>query len=112
MALGAVHSAFQYSLTARDGSGFGSAKTVPAVLVPPSVPGITVPTVRVSGSCVALHIMFTKRMFRGNCFPVLPFLVICISLGIFEQGISLVILGVFSVFSRDSVGSAGPENPW
>ena len=33
-----------------DGSGFGSWRTVPAVLVPRSVPGKTVPTVPVSGS--------------------------------------------------------------
>ena len=33
-----------------DGSGFGSWKTVPAVSVPRSVPGKTVPTVPVSGS--------------------------------------------------------------
>ena len=33
-----------------DGSGFGSWKTVPAVPVPRSVPGKTVPTVPVSGS--------------------------------------------------------------
>ena len=32
------------------GSGFGSWKTVPAVPVPRSVPGKTVPTVPVSGS--------------------------------------------------------------
>ena len=43
---------FQYSLTAKDGSGsgFGSWKTVPAVPVPLSVSGKTVPTVPVSGS--------------------------------------------------------------
>ena len=44
----------QYSLTGRDGSGsgFGSWKTVPAVPVPLSVSGKTVPTVQllVSGS--------------------------------------------------------------
>ena len=40
----------QYSLTGKDGSGFGSWKTVPAVPVPLSVPGKTVPTVPVSGS--------------------------------------------------------------
>ena len=39
---------FQYSLTRKDGSGFGSWKTVPAV--PLSVSGKTVPTVPVSGS--------------------------------------------------------------
>ena len=33
-----------------DGGGFGSWKTVPAVPVPRSVPGKTVPTVPVSGS--------------------------------------------------------------
>ena len=45
-------SAFQYSLTGKDGSGsgFGSWKTAPAVPVPPSVSGKTVPTVPVSGS--------------------------------------------------------------
>ena len=43
-------SVFQYSLTGRDGSGFGSWKTVPAVPVPLSVSGKTVPTVPVSGS--------------------------------------------------------------
>ena len=43
-------SVFQYSLTGKDGSGFGSWKTVPAVPVPPSVSGKTVPTVLVSGS--------------------------------------------------------------
>ena len=41
---------FQYSLTGKDGSGFGSWKTVPAVPVPLSVSGKTVPTVPVSGS--------------------------------------------------------------
>ena len=41
---------FQYSLTGKDGSGFGSWKTVPAVLVPLSVSGKTVPTVPVPGS--------------------------------------------------------------
>ena len=45
-------SVFQYSLTRKDGSGsgFGSWKTVPAVPVPLSVSGKTVPTVPVSGS--------------------------------------------------------------
>ena len=43
-------SVFLYSLTGRDGSGFGSWKTVPAVAVPLSVSGKTVPTVPVSGS--------------------------------------------------------------
>ena len=44
-------SVFQYSFTGRDGSGsgFGSWKTVPAVPVPLSVSGKTVPTVPVSG---------------------------------------------------------------
>ena len=44
--------AFQHSLAGRDGSGFGfgSWKTVPAVPVPLSVSGKTVPTVPVSGS--------------------------------------------------------------
>ena len=41
---------FQYSFTGKNGSGFGSWKTVPAVPVPRSVPGKTVPTVSVSGS--------------------------------------------------------------
>ena len=43
---------FQYSATGRDdsGSGFGSWKTVPAVPVPLSVSGRTVPTVPASGS--------------------------------------------------------------
>ena len=41
---------FQYSLTRKDGSGFGSWKTVLAVPVPLSVSGKTVPTVPVSGS--------------------------------------------------------------
>ena len=40
----------QYSLTGKDGSGFGSWKTVPAVSVPLSVSGKTVPTVPVPGS--------------------------------------------------------------
>ena len=40
-------SLFQYSLTGKDGSGFGSWKTVPAVPVPLSVSGKTVPTVPV-----------------------------------------------------------------
>ena len=40
-------SVFQYSLTGKDGSGFGSWKTVPAVPVPLSVSGKTVPTVPV-----------------------------------------------------------------
>ena len=45
-------SVFQYSLTAKDGSGsgFGSKKTVPAVPVLLSVSGKAVPTVPVSGS--------------------------------------------------------------
>ena len=43
-------SVFQYSLTGREGSGFGSWKTVPAVPVLLSVSGKTVPTVPVSGS--------------------------------------------------------------
>ena len=43
-------SVFQYSLTGKDGSGFGSWKTVLAVPVPLSVSGKTVPTVPVSGS--------------------------------------------------------------
>ena len=43
-------SVFQYSLTGKDGSGFGSWKTVPAVPVPLSVSGKTAPTVPVSGS--------------------------------------------------------------
>ena len=43
-------SVFQYSLTGQDGSGFGSWKTVPAVLLPLSVSGKTVPTVPVPGS--------------------------------------------------------------
>ena len=42
---------FQYSLAQiEDGSGSGSWKTVPAVPVPRSVPGKTVPMVPVSGS--------------------------------------------------------------
>ena len=43
---------FQYSFTWKcgSGSGFGSSKTVPAVLVPRSVPAKTVLTVPVSGS--------------------------------------------------------------
>ena len=40
-------SVFQYSLTGKDGSGFGSWKTVPEVPVPLSVSGKTVPTVPV-----------------------------------------------------------------
>ena len=46
-------SVFQYSLTGKNGSGsgFGSWKTVPAVPVPLSVSGETVPTVPVSGFC-------------------------------------------------------------
>ena len=43
-------SMFQCSFTGEDGSGFGSWKTVPAVPVPLSVPGETVPAVPVSGS--------------------------------------------------------------
>ena len=43
---------FQYSLTGKNGSGsgFGSWKSVPAVPVPLSVSGKTVPTVPVSGA--------------------------------------------------------------
>ena len=41
---------FQYSFTGKDGSDFGSWKTVPAVPVPLSVSGKTVPTVPVPGS--------------------------------------------------------------
>ena len=40
----------QFSREGGSGSGFGSWKTVPAVPVPRSVPGKTVPTVPVSGS--------------------------------------------------------------
>ena len=40
----------QFSREDGSGSGFGSWKTVPAVPVPCSVPGKTVPTVPVSGS--------------------------------------------------------------
>ena len=40
----------QFSREDGSGSGFGSWKTVPAVPVPRSVPGKTVPTVPVSGS--------------------------------------------------------------
>ena len=43
-------SVFQYIFIGKDGSGFGSWKTVPAVPVPLSVSGKTVPTVPVSGS--------------------------------------------------------------
>ena len=43
-------SVLQHSLTGKEGSGFGSWKTVPAVPVPLSVSGKTVPTVPVSGS--------------------------------------------------------------
>ena len=43
-------SVLQYSFTGKDGSGFGSWKTVPAVPVPLSVSGKTVLTVPVSGS--------------------------------------------------------------
>ena len=39
-----------FSTASEDGSGFGSWQTVPAVPVPRSVPGKTVPTVPVSGS--------------------------------------------------------------
>ena len=42
-------SAFQFSLTESDGSGFGSWKTVPVVAVRLSVPGKTGPTVPVFG---------------------------------------------------------------
>ena len=41
---------FQHNLTGKDGTGFGSWKTVPAVPVPLSVSGKRVPTVPVSGS--------------------------------------------------------------
>ena len=41
---------FQYSLTGKDGSGFGSWKTVLAVPVLLSVSGKTVPTLPVPGS--------------------------------------------------------------
>ena len=41
---------FLYSLTGKDGSGFGSWKTVPAVPVPLSVSGKKVLTVPVPGS--------------------------------------------------------------
>ena len=49
---GGGFSVFQYSSKGKDGSGsgFGSLKTVPAVPVPLSVSGKTVPTVPVSGS--------------------------------------------------------------
>ena len=47
---GFFFSVFQCSLPGKDGSGFGSWKTVPAVPVPLSVSGKTVPTVPVSGS--------------------------------------------------------------
>ena len=66
-------SVFQHSLTGKDGSPFGSWKTVPAVPVPLSVSGKMVPTAAVSGSgslpeptvdffsCNGLH-------DRKNCF--------------------------------------------
>ena len=41
---------FHYCLAGKDGSGFGSWKTVPAVPDPLSVSGKTVPTVSFSGS--------------------------------------------------------------
>ena len=41
---------FQYIFKGKDGSGFGSWRTVPAVPVPLSVSGKTVLTVPVSGS--------------------------------------------------------------
>ena len=47
--------AFQHSLRGWHASGFGFSKTVPAVPVPISVPGRTVPTVPVSGSAVLRH---------------------------------------------------------
>ena len=43
-------SVFQYIFKGKDGPGFGSWKSVPAVPVPRSLPAKTVPTVPVSGS--------------------------------------------------------------
>ena len=66
---------FQYSLTGRDGSGFGSWKTVLAVPVPLSVSGKTVPTVPVSGSgsvpeppCIFAKAACDTLRTRGHCF--------------------------------------------
>ena len=63
-------SLFQYSLTGKDGSGFGSWKTVPAVPVPLSVSGKTVPTVAVPGSgSVPEPPWIFWGDFQDLCFP-------------------------------------------
>ena len=59
-------SAFQYSLKGKDGSGFGSWKTVPTVPVPLSVSGRTVPTVPVSGSGSVPEWSLGKGMRRSR----------------------------------------------
>ena len=60
---------FQYSLTGKDGSGFGSWKTVLAVPVPLSVSGKTVPTVPVPVRFLS-HPAFSSGILRnGPSFP-------------------------------------------
>ena len=62
---------FQYILKGKDGSGFGSWKTVPAVPVPLSFSAKTVPTVPVPGSgSVLSHPEFQKSKFHPQIFTV------------------------------------------
>ena len=63
-------SLFQYSLTGKDGSGFGSWKTVLAVPVPLSVSGKTVPMVPVPGSASVPEPPCFNR-FRGGSAAIL-----------------------------------------
>ena len=54
-----------------------------------------------------------RMWFRcGSLSPVLLFLGFLDFLGKFEARNLLGYLGVFSVFSKDFVGSAGKEHPW
>ena len=71
-------SVFQYSLTGKDGSG--SWKTVPAVPVPLSISGKTVPTVLASGSgsvpeppCNISTLAFLIRPEKRKNIPKCPF---------------------------------------
>ena len=60
---------FQYSLTGKDGCGFGSWKTVPAVPVLLSVSGKTVPTVPVSGSSSVPQLPCNSTQNQANLGP-------------------------------------------
>ena len=61
---------FQYIFKGKDGSGFGSWKTVPAVPVPLSVSGKTVLTVPVSGSGLVSEPPWGLKCFLRSKAPV------------------------------------------